>query len=175
VNWKRASSLAAPDRFGQSSPFTIRPRRTYYDESATATSLFSSTWQKSAQLTDSMGFQVPVFCVTCALFPWKSSVFNILTKTPCVICAPVLTKFSKRRRYEGTDSALKGRRYMRRYGTATATEKGESESRSLTADRQRRATGFGMTPMATEPIGRLALPGQGCRLEGGATTPRMPP
>ena len=69
-----------------------------------------------------MDFQVPVFCGRCALFPWKPSVFNILTKTACVICAPVLTKFSERRRYEGTDAALKGRRYMRRYGTATATE-----------------------------------------------------
>jgi len=80
------------------------------------------SFQKSAQLADNMHFQVPLFCGRCALFPWKPSVFNILTKTALYVFAPVLTKFSKRRRYEGTDAALKGRRCMRRYGAATATE-----------------------------------------------------
>jgi hypothetical protein len=129
VNWKRTPSLATPDRFGKSSPITITPPRAYCSKNTRATSLLSSTWQKSAQLTDSMGFQVPVFCGRCALFPCKPSVFNILTKTPGVICAPVLTKFSKRRRYEGTDAALKGRRYIRRDGDGNGDGERQKQKR----------------------------------------------
>jgi len=42
---------------------------------------------------------------------------------------------------------------------------------SLTAVRRRQARGPGMTPTATTPSGRLALPGKACRLKGGATKP----
>jgi len=49
------------------------------------TYVFSSIWQKSAQVIDSIDFQVPLFCDTCALFGWKPSVFSMLTKTPPIM------------------------------------------------------------------------------------------
>ena len=37
--------------------------------------------QKSAQLIENMHFQVPLFSYSCALFCWKSCIFNNITKT----------------------------------------------------------------------------------------------
>ena len=57
------------------------------------TYVFSSTWQKSAQLVENRYFQVPVFCDTCALFACKSRVFSILTKnTRAIVSATVNQK-----------------------------------------------------------------------------------
>jgi hypothetical protein len=58
------------------------------------TYVFSSTWQKSAQIIENRYFQVPVFCDTCALFGWKPRVFSILTKSTPTVYAPMLTEKS---------------------------------------------------------------------------------
>ena len=97
MNWKRTSSLVSPERSAKSSPFAHTPPRSNLAENAPTTSLLSSGWQKSAQLIDNIDFQVPVFCGTCALFPWKPSVFNILTKnTRVIVSATTSQKFKAR-------------------------------------------------------------------------------
>jgi hypothetical protein len=85
MNCERASLLAAPDHRGKSLSPTLTPPRTDLSKNAPINTLFSSIWQKSAQVIDSMDFQVLLFCDTCALFGWKPSVFSMLTKTPPIM------------------------------------------------------------------------------------------
>jgi len=92
VNWKRTRSLDALDRAGKSSPFAPTPPRTDHGEITSVNALFSSTWQKSAQIIENRYFQVPVFCDTCALFGCKPRAFSALTKSTPIVYAPVLTE-----------------------------------------------------------------------------------
>lgn len=97
VNWKRTSPLATLGRPGKSLPFTSTPPGNYFNRNAPITYFLSSTSQKSAQLIETNNFQVPVFCGTCALFPWKPSVFNILTKNTRVIVSATVNQKPKAR------------------------------------------------------------------------------
>ena len=100
------------------------------------TYVFSSIWQKSAQVIDSIDFQVPLFCDTCALFGWKPSVFSMLTKTPPIMNVHVVESGKWRvasRREEKSPHAKAARRRSAEQaygapgnGTATANEGGQN-------------------------------------------------
>ena len=66
----------------------LYPTRTARVQIPPPTHPFSINYQKSAHLIENNNLQIPLFCGTCALFPWKPSIINYLTKTRVHVTAP---------------------------------------------------------------------------------------